>query len=309
MRKNNSNSFELLILGTSSATPSKTRHPSAHLLNIQEELFLIDCGEATQVRLFNHKIRWNQLGHILITHLHGDHVYGLPGLLSSMGLYQRENPLTIFGPSGIKEFVHTTLRLSHSQIAFDLQICEIDHTSASVILQDDKLTITAFPLDHRVPCIGYCFRYKDHFKKFDKELLSRYPLRIADIRKLKEGLDVTLPDGSVLRSNQVLLDIEVNKSYAYCSDTRYNERIIEYIKGVDLLYHETTYDGALEQKAEEMGHTTTLQVARIVAKANVQKLVTGHYSSRYHSLEHLLEECQGVFPQTILGIEDLRIKW
>lgn len=126
---------------------------------------------------------------------------------------------------------------------------------------------------------------------------------------LKEGHDVILQDGSMLQCKQVLQDIEVNKSYAYCSDTRYNESIIEYIEGVDLLYHETTYDGGLEQKAEEMGHATTLQAARIAAKANVQKLVIGHYSSRYHSLEHLLEECQGIFPQTVLGVEDLRIKW
>lgn len=309
MRKKNSNTFELLILGTSSATPSKHRHPSAQLLNIQEQLFLIDCGEATQLRLFNNKIHWNQLTHIFITHLHGDHSFGLPGLISSLGLYNREHKLTLVGPEGLQEFVQTTLRLSQSQVKFDLEFITVDHRQSQEILCDDELKIISFPLDHRIPCVGYCFRFFRKSKKLSKEKIAPYPIDPSDFKKLKHGEEVQLKDEQILKPSDVLEDKIIEKSFAYCSDTRYSESILPYIQKVDLLYHETTYEAALEEKAAEMGHSTTHQAATIASKADVGKLVIGHYSSRYTELQNLLNECQSVFPKTVLGIEDLRIKF
>lgn len=308
MGKKNSQTFELLILGSSSATPSQNRHPSAQLLNIQEQLFLIDCGEATQLRLFNHKIKWNNLSHIFITHLHGDHVFGLPGLLNTMGLYGRSQKLILVGPTGIKEFVETILRLSHSHCQFEIDIHELEHTQSSTVLQEEGLEIVAFPLDHRVPCLGYVFRFENESKNFIPEKLSKFELNFSDLRKLKRGEKVLLKNGTFLSPEEVIENTKTKKSFAYCSDTKYNESILPFIHEVDLLYHETTYRHDLLEKAIEMGHSTSIQAATMAKKANVGTLVTGHYSSRYSNLQEIVEECQTVFPNTTLGKEDLRIK-
>ncbi|MEO6190505.1 MAG: ribonuclease Z [Saprospiraceae bacterium] len=307
MRKKSSITFELLILGTSSATPSKNRYPSAQLLNIQEQLFLIDCGEATQVRLFQHKIQWNQLSHIFITHLHGDHSFGLPGLLSSMGLYNRQHKLTLVGPEGLQEFVETSLRLSFSRINFELEFITLDHTISTIVLEDDELKIISFPLDHRIPCLGYRFQFNSISKKLNKEKIKKYNFSISELKKLKNEEDIILSNGQLIKASEVLDVSHLQKSFAYCSDTRYNESILPYIENVDLLYHETTYENALQEKAYDMGHSTTLQAATIAQKANAKCLVTGHYSSRYIELNNLLVECQSIFPNTILGKENLRI--
>lgn len=308
MRKKNSNTFELIILGTSSATPSKNRHPSAHLLNIQEQLFLIDCGEASQVRLFLNKIHWNQLSHIFISHLHGDHIFGLPGLLSSMGLNGRQTKLQIVGPEGLQEYVETSLRLSYCQIEFELEFIVINHTQSTNLYNDGELSITSFPLDHRVPCVGYCFKLAMQHQKLNKEKLQNYNLNFSDIKKLQIGENVLLNSGQTLYSKDILYTLPIRKSFAYCSDTRYNESILPYIEDVDLLYHETTYAKDLKQKAFDMGHATTIEAAQMAKLAKVRQLVIGHYSSRYHELQPLLEECQEVFEHTILGVENLRIR-
>jgi ribonuclease Z len=309
MRKKNSNRFELTVLGSSSATPSTKRFPSSQLLNIQEQLFLIDCGEATQLRLFTERVQWTQLTHIFITHLHGDHVYGIPGLLNTMSLYQLPNKITIHGPKGIKEFIEIILKLSHSHLTYSLEIIELDHETAGKVDIDDELHVDYFPLDHRVPCIGYCFRYNSTRLNLKKEILDNHPMTYSEIRQLKRGEDIITKLGAHISYKDALEVRKIKKSFAYCSDTQYNESIIPYIKDVDLLYHETTYKNDLLQKAIDMRHSTSSQAATIALKAKVGKLLTGHYSSRYAEIEELVEECRAVFPNTVMGIEGVRVKF
>lgn len=308
MRKRNSHRFELTVLGSSSATPSNKRFPSSQLLNIQEQLFLIDCGEATQLRLFQQKIQWPQLTHILITHLHGDHLYGLPGLLNTMGLYQLPNKINLVGPVGLKEFTETVLRLSHSRLSFEINIIELDHLIPGRIIIDEELYFDYFPLDHRVPCIGYCFRYESTRLNLKKEILDQNPMTYSEIRQIKRGLDIVTKMGATISAKNALETRILKKSFAYCSDTQYNESILPYIKDVDVLYHETTYTNDLIDKAIEMRHSTTSQAATIALKANADRLLTGHYSSRYHDIEELVNECKLIFPETIMGIEGLTVK-
>ncbi|NOT37183.1 MAG: ribonuclease Z [Saprospiraceae bacterium] len=308
MRKRNSHRFELTVLGSSSATPSKKRFPSSQLLNIQEQLFLIDCGESTQMRLFQQKIQWTQLSHILITHLHGDHLYGLPGLLNTMGLYQLPNSITLIGPVGLKEYTETILRLSHSHLSYELRIIELDHLTSGKIEIDEELFIEHFPLDHRVPCIGYCFRYASTRLNLKKEILDQNPMTFSEIRSVKRGENITTKMGSKVLAQDALETRILKKSFAYCSDTQYSESIIPFIKDVDLLYHETTYKNDLIDKAVEMRHSTTSQAATIALKANAKKLLTGHYSSRYSDIEELVDECKAIFPDTIMGIEGVTVK-
>ena len=308
MRKRNSNRFELTVLGSSSATPSKKRYPSSQLLNIQEQLFLIDCGEGTQLRLFNQKVQWPQLNYILITHLHGDHVFGLPGLLNTISLYQLPQQINLYGPVGIQEFVRTNLRLSHSQIQYVLNITELDHNNPGRVDIDEELYFDFFPLDHHVPCIGYCFRYQSTRINLKKEILDQNPMTFSEIRQIKRGEDIVTKKGARISHEEALETKIIKKSFAYCSDTQYNESILPFIENVDLLYHETTYKKELHSKAKEMRHSTTSEAARIALKSGAKKLLTGHYSSRYIDIQELVDECKLIFPETILGIEGLTVK-
>lgn len=308
LKKKNNFRFDLLILGSSSAIPSDTRFPSAQILNINERLFLIDCGEATQNRLWSHRIRWNKIDFILISHLHGDHVYGLPGLITSFCHLQRETPLTVCGPHGIRDFLENILKHSKTQLSFQLDFIELDSDSRSTVFKDSHLHIRSFPLDHRIPTIGYRFDFEKTTRHLNMEILNQLEIPIQQYKTIQEGKAVSDQKGRSFAADELSWTEIFKRSYAYCSDTRYLKSLLTDIGGVDVLYHETTYLKDLQQKAQDTGHSTSIQAAQMAHDAKAGYLITGHYSSRYENLEAFQQECSDIFPNTILGKEGLKVE-
>ena len=295
--------FDFTVLGTGSATPLLTRHPSAFILSIENECFLIDCGEGTQFRLLEHKVRATRIRNIFISHLHGDHYFGLIGLISSWNLNHRTEDLTIFAPKGLNEIITTQLRYSETVLNFKLTFVETDPSKAEVVFDHPHFMVSTVPLFHRIPCNGYVFRGKPSKRKILKEKLpDNFP--IPYIHKLKEGHDVYDElSGKTYLFSEYTSEGAVAKSFAYCSDTAYNESIVEHIHGVDLLYHEATFTNEHEARATKTNHATARQAALIAQKAEVSKLVIGHYSSRYKDLDTHLHESQEFFKESYLAIE------
>lgn len=295
--------FQVTILGCSSATPTFDRHPTSQFLIANDRHFLIDCGEAAQIQMRKFKIKFAKINHIFISHLHGDHIFGLPGLLSSFHLNGRTNELTLYGPAGIKEILDVTFRFSETVLRFPLNIVTIDPSKNEVIYDDKMLTVETIPLKHRIPCAGYLFREKQYQRSLIKSEVERLKIPIELLPELKKGNDVTLPDGSLVRSLDVSTAPPKPRSYAYCSDTAYSESILPLIEGSSLLYHEATFANEMAKRAKETFHSTAEQAATIAKKANVGKLLIGHYSARYSDLQPLLKEARGVFPETYLSRE------
>lgn len=295
--------IELLVLGTGSATPQITRHPSAYLLCVENEYFLIDCGEGTQFRLLEYKIKHTRIRNIFISHLHGDHYFGLVGLISSWNLNHRTEDLTIFGPQGLNEIITVQLKYSQTVLNFKLNFVETTPSKSSLVLDHPLFTVETIPLFHRIPCNGYVFRGKSSKRKILKEKLpENFP--IPYIHQLKDGQDVydELSDKTYLASDYTT-EGSTSKSFAYCSDTAYHESVIEHVKNVDLLYHEATFTNEHEARAIKTNHSTARQAAIIAHQAGVKKLVIGHYSSRYKDLDIHLAEAKEVFEDSHLAIE------
>jgi ribonuclease Z len=295
--------FELTILGCSSATPTSKRNPTAQLLNIAERFFLIDCGEATQIQLRKFKLKFQRINHIFISHLHGDHYLGLLGLLSSMHLLGRTVEMNIYCPAELQEVIE--VQLKHSQSFFNYKIIYHPHKYVhnDLIFEDERVEVRTIVLNHRIPCCGFVFREKPLMANISKEIIHEYSLTVEQILAIKKGADLVSESGKVI-TNDVLVTKKLSpRSYAYCSDTMYDERIIEYIKGVNLLYHEATFMDAMSARAKETHHTTALQAGKMAKKAEVKKLMIGHYSARYKDLDPLLEEAKAVFENTVLAIE------
>lgn len=295
--------FELTILGCSSATPTSTRHPTAQLLNIAERFFLIDCGEGTQIQLRRYKIKFQRINHIFISHLHGDHYLGLVGLLSSMHLMGRTNELDIYCPGELQEIVD--VQLKHSQTYLNYKINYHPHTyeNGLLIMEDHKVEVRAVVLNHRIPCSGFVFREKEMPGNIPKDMISKYKLTVEEIMYMKNGSDLVLADGSVIPNDEIIVNKRAPRSYAFCSDTIYDESIIPFIKNVDLLYHESTFLHNMLERAKQTHHTTALQAGTIAKMAKVKQLMIGHYSARYKDVEPLLTEAQSVFPETVLAVE------
>ncbi len=302
----NHRTFEVLILGSNSALPVKGRSPSAQIVNIHEQLLLIDCGEGTQFRLAEYRVKRSRIDHILISHLHGDHVFGLPGLITSYNHSGRKNTLHIYGPESLDEYLDTNLRLSAAELQFELDIHILSANTYKKVLAHNGFEVYCFPLDHRIPTVGYLIKEKHPHFHLDGSKIQSVDIKYR--KDLQSGNDVVLEDGTVLRAVDYLADHRPARSYAYCSDTRYCEKLLPYIQGVDLLYHETTYLDEMKEKAKETGHSTARQAAEIARKANAGCLVTGHYSSRYDDLQVILDECLAFFPNTVLGIDGLKIR-
>lgn len=301
--------FELTILGCSSAVPVHGRFLSSQILNVRERMLLIDCGEGTQFRLSDFHISKNKIEHILISHLHGDHIFGLPGLINSMNMAGRKKPLTIFGPVGLENYLNNVFESSYSHsLSFELVINQVDHTIYSKIFENENINIYAFPLEHRVPTIGFKIVEKQGLKNIIPETINKYNLEFNQIKEAKEGKDILLKSGEIVKNSQLTFDLKKSRSFAYCSDTRFSEKIVAFIKNVDLLYHEATYLNDLQDKAKERYHSTTIDAATIAKKSNVKKLILGHYSSRYKNLNPLLEEAKTVFENTELGIDGTKFK-
>ncbi|MBK9272700.1 MAG: ribonuclease Z [Saprospiraceae bacterium] len=305
--KKNSIPFDLLILGSSSAIPSDSRFPSAQVIRMGEDLFLIDCGEASQNRLWAHRVKWNKIGWILISHMHGDHVYGLPGLITSFCHLQRENPLKIAGPRGIKDYLHNIFYHSQVKPCFEIEFIELDQ-KPSIVMDEEWRSIQAFPLDHRIPTMGYQLKIHKQIRRLNMDKLDQLSIALEDYQRIIIGESVCDSEGRVYHADELTFTEEFRRSYAYCSDTRYMESLIPKLHGTDVLYHETTYLDDLADKAHQTGHTTARQAAEFAKKAEVGQLITGHYSSRYKDLQVILDECRTIFPNTILGKEGLRME-
>lgn len=278
------------------------RHATAQLLCHDNDYYLIDCGEGTQVQLLRYKFRPGRLKYIFISHLHGDHYFGLIGLLTSLSLAQRHDDLWLYGPPGLGEIITLQLKYSASRLSYLLHFQEIETGKAYPILDNPALTVEAIPLRHRIHTSGYLFREKPQPRKLIKELLPP-DLPHPVLHQLKEGHDATLPDGRVLTSEAYTRPASAPRSYAFCSDTLYHEELAERVQGVDLLYHETTFLHELHERAAQTFHSTARQAAQLARLAGVGRLLIGHYSSRYKDLTPLLDEAQSVFPATILAVE------
>ncbi|MGZ4055767.1 MAG: ribonuclease Z [Bacteroidia bacterium] len=295
--------FELTILGCSSATPTSKRNPTAQLLNIAERFFLIDCGEATQIQLRRFKLKFQRINHIFISHLHGDHYLGLLGLLSSMHLLGRTVDMHLYCPAELQEIIE--VQLKHSQSFLNYKIVYHPHKfiNDDLIFEDDRVEVRAIVLNHRIPCCGFVFKEKPLMANISKEIIHEYKLSVEQILSIKKGADLISETGKVVPNELLVTKKLVPRSYAYCSDTMYDERIIEHIKGVDLLYHEATFLNEMSVRAKETYHTTALQAGTMAKKAEVKKLMIGHYSARYKELTPLLEEAKSVFENTVLAVE------
>lgn len=295
--------FEVTVLGTNSALPCFGRNPSSQLLNHNDRLFLIDCGEGTQMRLIECDVRYMRIDYIFISHLHGDHVYGLPGLINTMSSQGRQNPLTVFGPTGIKELTETVLRLSESRVLFPIEFMELKGEGFRRIFENERLRVDTFPLRHRISTQGYIFREKVVELNIKPEAIEQYGLNFEQIRAVKAGEDITLQNGGILNHKLITEPPPPERSYAYCSDTAYFPEILPYIRGASLLYHEATFMHELLAKAEHSMHSTARQAGEIASRAGVAKLLIGHFSSRYQDLSPLLEEAREIFPATELAVE------
>lgn len=295
--------FNLTIIGCSSATPTSERNPTAQLLSHGEKLFLIDCGEGTQVSLRKMHIHFQRIRHIFISHLHGDHFYGLIGLVSSMHLLGRTKSLHIYGPPMLKDILDLQLRASQTTLIYPLEFHPTQAELPEVIFEDDHLIISSFPMLHRIPTTGFLFQEKPFERKIRKDVVDLLKIPVHLIPNFRSGEDYTASDGTVYPNSTITIEPPAPRSYAFCSDTAYFEDVIPVIKGVNLLYHETTFMNDRAANAADKFHSTTVQAATIAVKAGVQKLLIGHYSARYDDLQPLLKEARAVFPDTELTVD------
>jgi len=295
--------FEISILGSSSATPTYQRHPTAQVVRIHERLFLMDCGEGTLIQMNRFKIRFHKINHIFISHLHGDHYLGLLGLISTMHLQGRTTDLHIYGQPDLKEIIDIQLRYSETDLRYKLYFHPVKATERSDVYEDEDLVITAIPLKHRIACTGFLFREKQAKRKLIRTMLARYSIPVSEYGRLKNGEDYISPDGEIIPNKELTSDPRLPRTYAFCSDTVYDEELIHEIKDVDLLYHEATFMNDKIERAAETYHSTAEQAARIALKAGVKRLIIGHFSARYKNLYPLLEEAKAVYPNTTLALE------
>ncbi|MEB3346602.1 ribonuclease Z [Aquimarina gracilis] len=287
--------MKLTVLGCYSATPRTFTNPTSQVLEINNHIFLIDCGEGTQVELRRNKVKFSRIKHIFISHLHGDHFFGLVGLISTFRLLTRETPLHIYGPKGIKEVITLQLKLSNSWTNFPLHFHELTSKESKIVFEDEKVTVTTIPLQHRVYCNGFLFKEKPGDRKLLMSKVLNYDIDKAYYRSIKKGNDVTLDDGTVILNKELTEDPKPVKSYAFCSDTKYDEDKISIIKGATVLYHESTFLESHQYLCETTGHSSAKEAATIAKKAEVGTLVLGHYSTRYDNIELFREEAKTVF--------------
>lgn len=296
-------SFKITILGSNSAVPAHGRHPSAQVVQLHNQVFLVDCGEGTQMRMNAFKIRRNRIEHIFISHLHGDHCFGLIGLLTTYQLNGRQKPICIYGPEGIAGLLDAHLTYCQTRFNFELKVQVVDTTKKSLLVDNDLISVYSFPLKHGVPTIGFLFKEKKLDRNILAEKIKEYQIPYSDIPGIKQGHDFVTPENVRIPNAELTKDSKEPRSYAYCSDTAYFSEVIAHIKEVDLLYHEATFmDDMLEFAAEKL-HSTASQAAQIAKQANAKQLLIGHFSTRYPDLMPLLEEAKVVFSNTELAIE------
>lgn len=298
--------FELTILGSSGAIPFKDRYMTAHVLNVREQLFVIDCGEGTQMRMTEHRIKRGKINHIFISHLHGDHVFGLPGLLTSFALNHRKKPLHIYSPAGLQAMIAGLFPHSKGP-SYPIVYHELDPSVHQLAFENEDVEIWTIPLKHGIPCNGYIFKEKALPRNMKREAIQQYQIPYTDIPAIKAGANWTSSDGTVISNQELTTPPPTPRSYAFCSDTMYHEPIIPIIEKVSLLYHEATFLHQDLDKAQDTNHSTAHQAALIAQEAQAQQLVIGHYSARYESLEQHKKEATATFPNTVLAYDGMKI--
>lgn len=295
--------IKVTILGCASAKPTANRHPSAQIVNVDEQYYLVDAGEGVQKQMFRYGINPLKLRGIFISHLHGDHVFGVFPLISTLGLYGRRTPLKIFAPRPFGEILESHLRYFDSDLPYEVEWVEVDTTAHRIIFENNSLEVWSIPLRHRVPASGYMFREKMPELNVDKFKIERYGLSIKQIVAAKRGEDIALDDGTVIPNAEITYLPRQPKTYAYCSDTNRSAMVARRVKGADLLYHEATYAAAECRQAKERGHSTSVDAAEIALAAEAKRLIIGHFSSRYKEPSVLLDEARAVFPATDIATE------
>ncbi len=293
--------FGVTILGNNSAVPAYDRHPTAQIVTLQDTLLLIDCGEGTQMQIAKYNVRWGKIKYILISHLHGDHYFGLIGMITSMALLGRQDSLHVYGPTRLKEIIELQLAVAETTIPFKLYFTALEEDG--LIVNENKFTVSCFATQHRIPCRGFIIKEKKKPRKINKDTISNYQIPTAFYDRLKDGEDFTAPDGQIIKNEEVTIPTSPCRSYVYSADTIYDRNIAELSKGANLLYHETTYVKTMTENALLRFHSTTHQAASIALEAGVEKLIIGHFSSKYEKLEVYLEEAKEVFTNTHLAIE------
>ena len=294
--------FAVTVIGSGSALPMNGRHPSAQVVQYDDIFCLIDCGEGTQTRLRDSGIKPFKINIVLISHLHGDHVFGLPGLLSTFSHLQRQNELIVFGPVGIKGLLDEIMKYTELKINYPLRIIETDARGLTKIWSKGNLDVFTFPLQHRINCNGYLLKESSSLYKLKKDVVESLKLTPEQIHQLQRGDDLEI-NGRLMPNHELTYGEERPLSYAYCSDTQYSKRIIPWIKNVSVLYHETTFRNDLYETAEQTGHSTAGDAGRIASEAGVSCLLTGHYSSRYKDVADLIREAKAHFPHVLESVE------
>ncbi len=295
--------MEVCILGNGSGGPFQGRHFTAQLLKIGKYRFLIDCGEGTQHQLYRYRVRYDSLAQIFISHLHGDHSFGLAGLLSSFCMRRRQQAIHIYSPPGLSDLIGATFRAGGIQPPFPIIFHEVDPEQSQCIFENPVLEVWTIPLRHRAPCTGWLFREKPKRRRMRKDQIEAYGIHYTQIPDLLAGADLELPDGARVPNSELTRPPDPPRTYAFCSDTAFSDRVIAAVQGVDLLYHEATFLNAQSAEAAITLHSTAAQAAEVARQAGAQKLLMGHFSSRYADLDQHLAEARAIFPESYLAEE------
>ena len=292
------NSFSVTILGSSSALPTSHRFPTSQVVRLNEQLFLIDCGEGTQIQLRKFKFKIGRINHIFISHLHGDHIYGLPGLISSLVLYGKKGELHIHAHSDLQQMMEGMMKFMNDVNDLKVVYHPLNFKRNAVVFEDKRIRITSFPLKHRISCCGFLFQELPADKHLDKQAIEKYDIPVSQRMNIKNGADLILDDGTVVPNCEITIPANPTRSYGFCTDTVALMKIVPTIEGVDLLYHEATFASDLADLAKKTFHTTSVQAAEIAAAAAAKKLLLGHFSSRYKDICLLVDEARTIFPET-----------
>lgn len=299
--------FQVTILGCGSAMPTTYRNPTSQLIEVNNKLFMIDCGEGTQLQMRKYKVRMSKLHSIFISHLHGDHVFGLPGLLSTLSLMGHTGEINIYAHKELEYFLTSFMKYYGTQLNYKINHFHLDSKNNSVIYENKSIEISSFPLKHRVDTNGFVIAEKDAPLHMKGDMIDFYRIPFSKIKEIKDGADFITEDGRVI-DNKLLTTLPNSpRKYAYCSDTAYSTKIIPYIKGADVLYHEATFEEADKARAKKTYHSTAKQAAEIAKQSEVKKLIVGHYSSRYRELSQLHSEAKSIFENTVLAFEGMKI--
>jgi ribonuclease Z len=294
--------LSVLILGSAAAAPTLARNQTSQLVTTERSIFLVDCGEATQLQLRRYKVRFQQIDHIFISHLHGDHFFGLVGLLSTMHMLGRKSPVQIYGPKELEEVIQTQFKYAGGSLSFQ-QIYHHVEDRNTPIYEDNEVEISAFEVNHRIKCFGYLFKEKPKPRKINGKRVAFYDVPNYYRSKLKDGADFTTEEGELIPNSALTFDPPLPQSYAYCADSAPHDKYLPFIKGVDLLYHEATFMHTEKNRAKKTYHSTAQQTGAFAAKARVKKLLIGHFSNRYNDLKPLLAEAKLQFKSTALAVE------